>query len=745
MKKFLACACAAALMLGAVQTPHTTAYAITVIDDAQTACEKNMERFLDLLEKADVDVNFTKDDMENLLFGACEYSTNSFVGTGFLVERFKVVSPTATKAGYVSADVSIFIDDGEEALTVKKEIPAGTDSRAFGGLTTDDGDSEPVKEDVSDGKIDEATAKKYINAAKKAISDAMWTFEVSNDTTSTDILKMAMDAADNNDVIITLDKANFKIVKSSSTVNGTVSATLTLKCGTVEDAVPAAKTLPLIVNETTKAIDEDRHLIGVAMDEIAYDNRTTKKEMLEVAEKAVKNGTKVSWKSFNKINATFKEDGNITAYLTMTLGDEERETRFSETLPKLVRKLPVDKTLINKEEWEILRLTNIERNKVGSVLLTMPEVLQNACSIREVELVESFSHTRPNGQKPFTAITGLSYSTAGENIYKCDAKARAVSGENAMNSWMNSDGHRANLLKSGYNYMGVGVYDAEETGTAVQLFAGVPTWITSVVTASGKTNYIDTDEMQKDYLICTASDGMVSYVPIDLEYMTKTESGYTLNLRMSDSADRIYLTTGDSANWVKPAKNTEEETKTEENKTENTNTSNVTAFADVKSADYFADAVKWAVERNITQGTSATTFSPNDTCTRAQILTFLWRAVGSPKAEIENPFADVSSGDYFYDAAIWAYGKDMVSGSKFDGNTPCTRSSTVEYLWKNANSPRTEISGTFSDVSNGAGFAEAVAWAVKNNVTAGTSATTFSPDDTCTRGQIVTFLNRAIQ
>ena len=168
-----------------------------------------------------------------------------------------------------------------------------------------------MKEDVSDGKIDEATAKKYINAAKKAISDAMWTFEVSNDTTAADILKMAMDAADNNDVIITLDKANFKIVKSSSTVNGTVSATLTLKCGTVEDAVPAAKTLPLIVNETTKAIDEDRHLISVAVDEIAYDNRTTKEEMLEAAKKAVKNGTEVSWKSFNKINATFKEDGNI--------------------------------------------------------------------------------------------------------------------------------------------------------------------------------------------------------------------------------------------------------------------------------------------------------------------------------------------------------------------------------------------------------------------------------------------------
>ena len=184
MKKFLACACAAALMFGAVQTPHTTAYAITVIDDAQTACEKNMERFLDLLENTDVDVNFTKDDMENLLFGACEYSTSSFVGTAFMVDNFKIVSPTETKAGYVSADVSIFIDDGEEALTVKKEIPAESGSSEKGGLTTDDGNSEPVKEDVSDGKIDEATAKKYINATKKAISDAMWTFEVSNDTTA---------------------------------------------------------------------------------------------------------------------------------------------------------------------------------------------------------------------------------------------------------------------------------------------------------------------------------------------------------------------------------------------------------------------------------------------------------------------------------------------------------------------------------------------------------------------------------
>ena len=165
----------------------------------------------------------------------------------------------------------------------------------------------------------------------------------------------------------------------------------------------------------------------------------------------------------------------------------------------------------------------------------------------------------------------------------------------------------------------------------------------------------------------------------------------------------------------------------------------------MKDTDYFAAAVKWAVARNITAGTSDTTFSPEDTCTRAQILTFLWRAVGSPKSTAANPFTDVSANDYYYDAALWAYEKGMVSGSQFAGTTPCTRASTVEYLWKNAGSPDAAASGGFSDVADNAAYSKAVSWAVQSQVTAGTSETTFSPDMICSRGQIVTFLNRAIQ
>ncbi len=166
-------------------------------------------------------------------------------------------------------------------------------------------------------------------------------------------------------------------------------------------------------------------------------------------------------------------------------------------------------------------------------------------------------------------------------------------------------------------------------------------------------------------------------------------------------------------------------------------------FTDVKADDYFAEAVNWALDKKITTGTTATTFSPDDTCTRAQILTFMWRAAGNPKREGFIIFDDVLASDYYYEPAMWAKDHTMVTGRNFEPYTPCTRASTVIYLWKNAGSPKTEVISTFTDVSADADYAQAVAWAVKNGVTNGTSATTFSPDDTCTRGQIVTFLKRA--
>lgn len=299
-------------------------------------------------------------------------------------------------------------------------------------------------------------------------------------------------------------------------------------------------------------------------------------------------------------------------------------------------------------------------------------------------------------------------------------------------------------------------------------------------------------------------------------------------------------------------------------------------FTDVNPSDYYADAVKWAVDRKITSGTSSTTFSPKKTCSVAEILTFLWNANGQPEPTGRNPFSDISTGDYFYKAAVWAAGKGLVSGNKLNPSAPCTRAMVMEYLWKLAGSPASKsesykpltltetwdgnvctvtfdaasvkkstvklcddqfdadgvshnimdnedsmlitvptgstvkidnpdagtpwgtdalegkwhysdnagvyhsdpgvsseilssdeklrpnavylfsmkgtlyhlmeasASSSFTDVPASAAYAQAVTWAVENGITAGTSDTTFSPNNTCTRGEIVTFLYRAM-
>ena len=167
-------------------------------------------------------------------------------------------------------------------------------------------------------------------------------------------------------------------------------------------------------------------------------------------------------------------------------------------------------------------------------------------------------------------------------------------------------------------------------------------------------------------------------------------------------------------------------------------------FDDVATDAYYAKPVSWAVEQGITSGTSKTTFSPSQNCTVAQILTFLWRSNGSPKPTGSLPFSDVKSSDYYADAAAWAYEKGMVSGGTFGGDIPCTRSMAVMYMWKAAGSPTPSANASFTDISAGTDYASAVAWAVEKGVTSGTSSTTFSPNNICTRGQIVAFLHRAM-
>ena len=166
-------------------------------------------------------------------------------------------------------------------------------------------------------------------------------------------------------------------------------------------------------------------------------------------------------------------------------------------------------------------------------------------------------------------------------------------------------------------------------------------------------------------------------------------------------------------------------------------------FADVSNTAYYHDAVYWALRQNITEGVTDTAFSPNDACTRAQILTFIWRYAGKQEPGVSNPFNDVSADDYYYKAALWAYEKGMVSGTAFNGDTPCDRAAAVTYLWILAGRPDTPIAGDtmFADIGS-MEHPEAVAYAMQTGITKGTTETTFSPDRVCTRAHIVTFLNR---
>ena len=166
------------------------------------------------------------------------------------------------------------------------------------------------------------------------------------------------------------------------------------------------------------------------------------------------------------------------------------------------------------------------------------------------------------------------------------------------------------------------------------------------------------------------------------------------------------------------------------------------SFLDVPFNSWYAEPVAWAVAQGITTGTSSSTFSPNDTCTNAQVITFIWRACGEPEPIIDNPFNDVSEDEYYYKAALWAYANEMVTDSSFQANKPCTRSMAVTYLWRVEGSPEVTSNFRFTDVSASADYAQAVAWAVESEITNGTGTSAFSPATTCTRAHIITFLYR---
>ncbi|MBR5309194.1 MAG: S-layer homology domain-containing protein [Clostridia bacterium] len=199
----------------------------------------------------------------------------------------------------------------------------------------------------------------------------------------------------------------------------------------------------------------------------------------------------------------------------------------------------------------------------------------------------------------------------------------------------------------------------------------------------------------------------------------------------------------------KDAEKPSEPEKEPEKPTENPQEEPKLAFTDVPKDQYYYDAVMWAVDEGITGGTSTTTFSPDAPCTRGQVVTFLHRMIGSPEpAAIGMPFTDVNEDAYYYKSVKWALGSNITGGTSattFSPDTACTRGQVVTFLWRTAGQPEAKSDKCdFTDVGSDSYYYKAVLWAVEQGITGGTSADTFSPDSPCTRGQVVTFLYRFI-
>lgn len=249
----------------------------------------------------------------------------------------------------------------------------------------------------------------------------------------------------------------------------------------------------------------------------------------------------------------------------------------------------------------------------------------------------------------------------------------------------------------------------------------------------------------------TWDEGVVTKEP------TATSNGirtYTCTVCGATKNEKIPATGDDKPDPTEPTEPTEPSenpTKPSEEPTEPTKPTEpveptAPAFDDVKENAYYAPAVEWAVDQGITNGTAANTFSPEDPCTRAQVVTFLWRAAGSPEPETrENPFRDIAQRDYYYKAVLWAVDQGITTGTTadtFSPEDPCTRAQVVTFLYRGAGKPAVSGENRFADVAETDYFYAPVVWAVREGITTGKTETSFAPNDTCTRAQIVTFLYR---
>lgn len=396
--------------------------------------------------------------------------------------------------------------------------------------------------------------------------------------------------------------------------------------------------------------------------------------------------------------------------------------------------------------------------------LTYDYTLEKIAMQRAAEIAIYLDHTRPNGAS-FDTLMDSNYSAWAENC------AGGYSDyESAFKGWLETDksysgqGHRRNILSEDYNAIGISCVVYNDNYYWVQIFGKTENPNRETVDSNNSDKDVSV-EVNPDLInsIKITSDADTPYIvgmdkPAELPELTTkmvmdeswpgSDCVVTPEYKWASSDRSVVKVSGGKLVGVKEGTATVTATALGVSCSIQVQVSkDVSPFKDVKNGSYCYDAVMWAVENEITNGIDKTHFAPDQTCTRAQIVTFLWREADSPEPKTKKcPFKDVSKDAYYYKAVLWAYENDITTGvdaKHFAPDDDCTRGQVATFLWKANEQPKASVTkNPFKDVAKSDYYYKAVLWAYGEKITTGVDKKHFAPDEPCTRGQIVTFLYR---
>lgn len=365
-----------------------------------------------------------------------------------------------------------------------------------------------------------------LDADRVLMEAALRDFDTTAKTTPEEILAALNAAATHGTQAAWGDKFAYDAPSSNS--SGSIVGDIIISLGDKRAIISAHKVLPIDGTPDDAAVDADFSAILRALKAYEVTKNTTEQELMTVARAAIKNDSKLTCTGFSVSLPDYDREGKVVLNMELELNGKTRIPRFAASLPmeeRIIENFP-DGWGVNYHEWEVLRLTNIERHKKGVGPLIMAPELITTADLRAKEIIQEYSHTRPNGTPFYVAIDHVFIlnKITGENIAKM-----ANTPEQVVTAWMNSPGHRANILKGAYTYFGCGVAVNKDVKHWVQLFATGGGMVTAK-TSNGVYHFETIEQMEQAIVICTTNEGYTGYIPLEADCMIRNGNSFTYKL-----------------------------------------------------------------------------------------------------------------------------------------------------------------------------------------------------------------------